>query len=91
MRHFITILKWNLFSGCVIDLFDCDSRYFQAVEVIGEKKLHFHVVESDRLAVELLRMVNEQKLPGEVNFYPLNRVIPRRVRPVQDAVRDFYS
>lgn len=37
-------------------------------------RLFYHIVESDRIGTEILKEMNKQKLPGEVNFMPFNRL-----------------
>lgn len=73
-------------SGCVIDLISCDSQYNRAVEVIAEGRLFYHVVETDQIAMKILERINRRDLHGEVNFYPLNRIIAKARRPVEDKV-----
>ncbi|KAL3115952.1 hypothetical protein niasHT_007252 [Heterodera trifolii] len=73
------------YFGRVIDLFECESQYNKAVEVTAESRLFYHVVSDDRVAMKLLERINQRGLPGEVNFYPLNRVLVKDRRPVSDA------
>lgn len=41
-------------------------------------RLFHHIVESDKIGTQILKEMNNQKLPGEVTFMPLNRL---QVRP----------
>lgn len=67
-------------------MFECESKYYKAIEVIAEGRLFYHVVEDDQIATTLLNFINEQDLHGEINFYPLNRVVPKPKRSVNDQV-----
>lgn len=62
------------YYGNVIDLIDVSSMFITAVEVIAQNRLFYHVVETDRIASKILKKFNEMQLPGELNFYPMNRV-----------------
>uniref|UniRef100_A0A183BL97 Structural maintenance of chromosomes protein n=1 Tax=Globodera pallida TaxID=36090 RepID=A0A183BL97_GLOPA len=73
------------YYGRVIDLFECESQYNKAIEVTAESRLFFHVVRDDRVAMKLLERINQRGLPGELNFYPLNRILVKDRRPVADA------
>uniref|UniRef100_A0A914V280 Structural maintenance of chromosomes protein 3 n=1 Tax=Plectus sambesii TaxID=2011161 RepID=A0A914V280_9BILA len=68
------------YHGCMIENFTCDNIYFQAVEVTAGNRLFYHVVATDRIATKLLKEINNQRLPGEVNFMPLNRISERERR-----------
>lgn len=64
----------NGYYGTVIELIDVDSMFITAFEVIAQNRLFYHVVETDRIATKILKKFNELQLPGELNFYPMNRV-----------------
>lgn len=70
--------------GCVIDLIDCDHIYYQAIEVTAETRLFYHVVETDKIAMKILDQINKQEMRGEVNFFPLNRVVAKARKFPQD-------
>ena len=74
----------NGYYGRVIDLFDCGPQFNKAIEVTAESRLFFHVVEDDGVAMKILAQINQRGLPGEVNFYPLNRLLAAERRTVQD-------
>lgn len=61
----------------VIENFTCAENIYTAVEVTAGARLFHHIVESDRVGTEILKEMNKQKLPGEVTFMPLNRLIVR--------------
>lgn len=67
-------------------MFQCEPQYNKAIEVTAEGRLFYHVVEDDQVAMQILRIINEQDLRGEVNFFPLNRIIPKPRRTVNDPV-----
>ncbi|KHN73340.1 Structural maintenance of chromosomes protein 3, partial [Toxocara canis] len=85
----------NGYHGTLLDLFKCDSVYFSAVEVTAGNRLFYHVVDDDRIAMKILKEVNTQKMMGEVNFFPINRLIakPRKEtidsegRPLLDSLQ----
>ncbi|MCP9259205.1 Structural maintenance of chromosomes protein [Dirofilaria immitis] len=68
----------------VIELFHCDKAYYQAVEVTTGNRLFYHVVDDDRIAMKIMKEINQQKLLGEINFFPLNRLIAKPRREVND-------
>jgi len=70
----------------VIDLFNCPNEYNKAIEVTAEGRLFYHVVDDDRIAMKILERINQKDLPGEVNFYPINRVMAKSRRTVDDQV-----
>lgn len=61
----------------VIENFTCAENIYTAVEVTAGARLFHHIVESDRVGTEILKEMNKQKLPGEVTFMPLNRLMVR--------------
>ncbi|KAK0396599.1 hypothetical protein QR680_001781 [Steinernema hermaphroditum] len=75
------------YHGCLIDLIHSEELYYQAIEVTAGNRLFFHVVESDKTAMKLLHYVNQNDSPGEINFFPLNRLVapPRRSTDDEDA------
>uniref|UniRef100_A0A1I8B5N8 SMC hinge domain-containing protein n=1 Tax=Meloidogyne hapla TaxID=6305 RepID=A0A1I8B5N8_MELHA len=74
----------NGYYGRLIDLFDCAPQFNKAIEVTAESRLFYHVVENDTVAMKLLERINERSLPGEVNFYPINRILESQHREVVD-------
>ncbi|VDK54762.1 unnamed protein product [Anisakis simplex] len=75
----------NGYHGTLLDLFKCDSVYFSAVEVTAGNRLFYHVVDDDRIAMKILKEVNSQKMMGEVNFFPLNRLIAKARKETVDS------
>ncbi|XGW08248.1 hypothetical protein V3C99_010949 [Haemonchus contortus] len=73
------------YHGIFLDLIDCDPIYFQAVEVTAGNRLLFHVVSDDRVALKIMKQFNQQNLPGECNFFPVNRVVGPPRKEYQDA------
>ncbi|KAL9266604.1 Structural maintenance of chromosomes protein 3-like protein [Drosera capensis] len=61
--------------GPIIELFDCDVKYFTAVEVTAGNSLFHVVVDSDDTATRIIRQLNSSK-GGRVTFIPLNKVKP---------------
>lgn len=56
----------NSYHGLVIENFDCDKSIYTAVEVTAGNRMFHHIVESDRVGTEILKLMNQEKLPGEV-------------------------
>ncbi|GAB2285662.1 Structural maintenance of chromosomes protein 3, partial [Dionaea muscipula] len=64
--------------GPIIELFDCDEKFFIAVEVTAGNSLFHVVVDSDETATQIIRHLNSSK-GGRVTFMPLNKVKPPHV------------
>uniref|UniRef100_A0A0N5ACQ0 SMC hinge domain-containing protein n=1 Tax=Syphacia muris TaxID=451379 RepID=A0A0N5ACQ0_9BILA len=93
----------NGYHGILMELFICENIYHQAVEVTAGNRLFYHVVDDDRVAMKILKdvgslsyvWINHQKLMGEVNFFPLNRLIAKAkkttnnpdARPIMDSLK----
>lgn len=76
------------YYGQVIENFDCDGSIQTAVEVTAGGRMFFHIVESDKIGTQILKEINNQNLPGEVTFMPLNRLTARQIKYPQskDAI-----
>ncbi|OVA00520.1 RecF/RecN/SMC [Macleaya cordata] len=59
--------------GPIIELLDCDEKFFTAVEVTAGNSLFHVVVETDEISTRIIRYLNSEK-GGRVTFIPLNRV-----------------
>ncbi|XP_028806112.1 structural maintenance of chromosomes protein 3 [Neltuma alba] len=59
--------------GPIIELLNCDEKFFTAVEVTAGNSLFHVVVENDDKSTQIIRHLNSQK-GGRVTFIPLNRV-----------------
>ncbi|KAH6774821.1 Structural maintenance of chromosomes family protein [Perilla frutescens var. frutescens] len=59
--------------GPVIELLECDEKYFTAVEVTAGNSLFHVVVDNDDISTKIIGYLNQQK-GGRVTFVPLNRV-----------------
>ncbi|OVA00519.1 RecF/RecN/SMC [Macleaya cordata] len=59
--------------GPIIELLDCDERFFTAVEVTAGNSLFHVVVETDDISTRIITSLNSEK-GGRVTFIPLNRV-----------------
>lgn len=84
MRHVFTCESNCL--GCVHDLITTEQQYYLAIEVTAETRLFYHVVSDDKVAMDILKQINKRDLPGEVNFFPLNRLAAKQHRDVADQV-----
>lgn len=60
------------YHGLLIDNIECDRSLFTAVETSVTSRLFYHIVDTDVIAMKLLKTMNQQKLHGEVNYLPLN-------------------
>lgn len=69
-----------MYYGQVIENFQCDKNIQTAVEVTSGGRLFFHIVESDRIGTQILKEINNQRLPGEVTFMPCNRLTVRDIK-----------
>jgi len=61
--------------GTLIELFDCDPKFFTAVEVAAGNQLFQVVVDNDDVAAKLLTELQRANA-GRVTFMPLNRLRP---------------
>ncbi|KAL8029530.1 hypothetical protein ABFS82_14G227100 [Erythranthe guttata] len=59
--------------GAVIELLDCEEKFFTAVEATAGNSLFHVVVENDDISTKIIGHLNAQK-GGRVTFVPLNRV-----------------
>lgn len=75
----------NGYVGCVHNLMRTDPAYYLAVEVTAENRLFYHVVLNDQIAMKILEQINSRELRGEVNFFPLNRILTKQRRDVGDS------
>ncbi|CAI0541715.1 unnamed protein product [Linum tenue] len=64
--------------GPIIELLDCDEKFFTAVEVTAGNSLFHVVVKDDGVSTQIIRQLNAQK-GGRVTFIPLNRIKAPRV------------
>lgn len=55
-------------------------------QVTAGNRLFHHVVDTDKIGTQILKEMNRQKLPGEVNFMPLNRLNVRDIDYPNDSV-----
>jgi len=60
------------YHGLLIDNIKCDKSLYTAVETAVGGRLFYHIVDSDATVMRLLKLFNQKKLPGDVNYYPLN-------------------
>ncbi|XP_013467478.2 structural maintenance of chromosomes protein 3 [Medicago truncatula] len=70
--------------GPIIELLNCDEKFFTAVEVTAGNSLFHVVVENDDKSTEIIKHLNQQK-GGRVTFIPLNRVNAPRVTYPQSS------
>ena len=70
--------------GALIELFSCNSRFSTAVEVTAGNSLFHVVVDSDEVASQIIKHLNEEK-GGRVSFLPLNRLSSK----VPDYPKDY--
>lgn len=70
--------------GPIIELLDCDERFFTAVEVTAGNSLFHVVVENDDISTQIIKHLNSLK-GGRVTFIPLNRVTAPRINYPQSS------
>lgn len=73
------------YHGIVIKLMKAEPTYFKALETTAGGTLSYHVVDTDEIALFLLKEMNHRGLRGEANFFPLNRVYAADIRPLRDT------
>nr|CAB3266386.1 structural maintenance of chromosomes protein 3-like [Phallusia mammillata] len=73
------------YKGMLIENFRCSKNFFTCVEVTAGGKLFNHIVSTDRIGTKYLNEMNQQKLPGEVTFLPLNKLETREIEYPQTA------
>ncbi|KAL8144070.1 hypothetical protein V2J09_017102 [Rumex salicifolius] len=78
VRKICNEMRINGMFGSIIDLLECDERFFTAVEVTAGNSLFHVVVDSDDTATRIIRDLNARK-GGRVTFIPLNKVRPPHV------------
>lgn len=86
VRRIVKEYKITGVFGPIVELLDCDEKFFTAVEVTAGNSLFHVVVENDEKSTQIIRQLNAQK-GGRVTFIPLNRVKAPQVRyPQNDNV-----
>ncbi|KAK2432041.1 Structural maintenance of chromosomes (SMC) family protein [Trifolium repens] len=70
--------------GPIIELLNCDEKFFTAVEVTAGNSLFHVVVENDDKSAEIIKHLNREK-GGRVTFIPLNRVNAPQVNYPQSS------
>ncbi|KAH7561344.1 hypothetical protein JRO89_XS10G0214200 [Xanthoceras sorbifolium] len=73
IRRICREYKINGVYGPIIELLECDEKFFTAVEVTAGNSLFHVVVENDEISTQIIRHLNSLK-GGRVTFIPLNRV-----------------
>ncbi|GMT17480.1 hypothetical protein PFISCL1PPCAC_8777, partial [Pristionchus fissidentatus] len=74
----------NGYMGHIIDHLEAEDVHFQAIEAAAGNRIYTCIVDNDRTATGLLKMFNERRMAGELNFIPLNRMHNPEVRVVED-------
>ena len=74
------------YYGTVIENFHVSSKFFTCVEVTAGGLMFHHVVTTDRVATAILDEINKFKMPGIVNFMPLNKL--ETSRPIEFENKD---
>ncbi|KAL6851888.1 hypothetical protein ACP4OV_002998 [Aristida adscensionis] len=59
--------------GPVLELIDCEEKFFTAVEVTAGNSLFHVVVENDNISTRIIQILTREK-GGRITFIPLNRV-----------------
>ncbi|KAE9614924.1 putative structural maintenance of chromosomes protein [Lupinus albus] len=70
--------------GPIMELLNCDEKFFTAVEVTAGNSLFHVVVDNDEASTQIIRHLNSQK-GGRVTFIPLNRVRAPRITYPQSS------
>ena len=78
-----TVLAMEGVYGTIMQLGQVPSEYSVALNVAAGSKLHYVVVEDDRIAAQAIRYLKEEKL-GRVTFLPLTRLKKLQYPPLTD-------
>ncbi|XP_020593015.1 structural maintenance of chromosomes protein 3 [Phalaenopsis equestris] len=70
--------------GSLLELIECDEKFFTAVEVTAGNSLFHVVVATDEISSRIIRYLTSEK-GGRVTFIPLNRVIVQRINYPQSS------
>lgn len=73
VRRFCKETQLRGVFGPLIELLDCDEKFFTAVEVTAGNSLFHVVVQNDEISGQIIKHLNTYK-GGRVTFIPLNRV-----------------
>uniref|UniRef100_A0A1J3FBQ3 Structural maintenance of chromosomes protein n=1 Tax=Noccaea caerulescens TaxID=107243 RepID=A0A1J3FBQ3_NOCCA len=84
IRRICSDYKINGVFGPIVELVDCDEKFFTAVEVTAGNSLFHVVVENDEISTKIIRHLNSLK-GGRVTFIPLNRVKAPQVNYPQSS------
>ncbi|XP_071792675.1 structural maintenance of chromosomes protein 3-like [Asterias amurensis] len=68
------------YHGVLIENFQCASRFNTCTEVTAGSRLFYHIVDTDVISTKILSEMNKSKMPGEVTFFPLNRLENRETQ-----------
>lgn len=74
----------NGYYGIMMELIECGTEYYQAVEVTAGSRLYFHVVSDDRVTMKIINKINQLNMPGSLDFFPLNRLAAPSRRSTND-------
>eukprot|EP01091_Cochliopodium_minus_P018569 TRINITY_DN7562_c0_g2_i1.p1 TRINITY_DN7562_c0_g2~~TRINITY_DN7562_c0_g2_i1.p1 ORF type:complete len:1104 (+),score=513.18 TRINITY_DN7562_c0_g2_i1:23-3313(+) len=66
--------------GPLIELFECADPYIRAVEVTAGNALFHIVVEDDKVASEVLKKFNEEKMEGRITMMPLRTLKAKHIK-----------
>ncbi|VDP93503.1 unnamed protein product [Echinostoma caproni] len=58
----------------MIELIDCPETFYTSVEVTAGSRLFYHVFDTDKQVTRVIVEINKHNLPGENNFFPINRL-----------------
>lgn len=75
-RAMEAVLGMDGVYGTIGDLATCKPEYANALTIAAGGKIHFVVVETDQIAADAIRYLQEHKL-GRVTFLPLNKLRPK--------------
>eukprot|EP01061_Rhynchopus_euleeides_P038759 TRINITY_DN6646_c1_g2_i1.p1 TRINITY_DN6646_c1_g2~~TRINITY_DN6646_c1_g2_i1.p1 ORF type:complete len:1221 (+),score=552.80 TRINITY_DN6646_c1_g2_i1:60-3722(+) len=78
--------------GPVVSLFKTAKDLHTCCDVMAANSLFHIVVDTNQTASRILRIINQQKLPGRPSFYPLNRITARAKHlPTEDDCFPLYD
>ncbi|KHN78488.1 Structural maintenance of chromosomes protein 3 [Toxocara canis] len=74
----------NGYHGMLINLFEFDNEFLRTVEVTAGNRLFYHVVDNERIAMQILNEMNARSMMGEVYFFPISRLIAKPIKAIAD-------
>lgn len=69
----------NGYHGQLVDSLELTKPVYVAAEVLIKNRLFYHIVDDERVAVEILDELRKQKLTGSFRFLVISRLVVKEV------------